>query len=320
MVNYTIIIPHHNIPNLLRRCLHSIPSRDDIQIIVVDDCSDEIYKSDLLSIEKEFLNADFYYSGICKGGGAARNIGLQHAKGKYVLFADADDFFNYCIGDVLNEYINETCDIIFFNANCLDTDTYLPKNRIQHLNTMHEEYERLPEKAITSLKYLYGEPSCKFVKRELIEKNNIQFDETRIHNDTKFSYLVGFYANDVKVDHRAIYCLTERNNSVSKNTTHQAQLTRTKIFAEKNIFLKDHQIHSFDEIMIWPFDYYLTIHDYNHFKECLKIINQYGFSSMFVIKQTVFFKWKNCLLHKLIKKITKVSLVMAHLHNLGIVV
>ena len=234
MVNYTIIIPHHNIPNLLRRCLHSIPLRDDTQIIVVDDCSDEIYKSYLLSLEKDYSHVEFYYSDICKGGGAARNIGLQHAKGRYVLFADADDFFNYCIGDVLNEYINETCDIIFFNANCLDTDTYLPKNRIQHLNTMHEEYERLPEKAIVSLKYLYGEPSCKFVKRDLIEKNNIQFEETRIHNDTKFSYLVGFYAKEVKVDHRAIYCLTERNNSVSKNTTHQAQLTRTKIFAKIN--------------------------------------------------------------------------------------
>ena len=68
MVNYTIIIPHHNIPNLLRRCLHSIPLRDDVQIIVVDDCSDEIYKSELLSLEKEFISVYFYYSDICKGG------------------------------------------------------------------------------------------------------------------------------------------------------------------------------------------------------------------------------------------------------------
>lgn len=303
MVNYTIIIPHHNIPNLLRRCLHSIPLRDDVQIIVVDDCSDEIYKSELLSLEKEFINVYFYYSDICKGGGAARNIGLQHAKGRYVLFADADDFFNYCIGDVLNEYINETCDIIFFNANCLDTDTYLPKNRIQHLNTMHDEYERLPEKAIISLKYLYGEPSCKFVKRELIDKNNIQFEETRIHNDTKFSYMVGFYAKEVKVDHRAIYCLTERNNSVSKNTTHQAQLTRTKIFAEKNKFLRDHQIHAFDNIMIWPFKDSLSNHDYKHFNEYLSIVNHYGFSNFFILQKITIYKWRKSLIYIFCKKV-----------------
>ena len=36
---YTIIIPHKNAPLLLQRCLDSIPFRDDIQIIVVDDDS-----------------------------------------------------------------------------------------------------------------------------------------------------------------------------------------------------------------------------------------------------------------------------------------
>ena len=41
MINYTVIIPHKNIPELLQRCLDSIPERDDIQVIVVDDNSDE---------------------------------------------------------------------------------------------------------------------------------------------------------------------------------------------------------------------------------------------------------------------------------------
>jgi glycosyltransferase involved in cell wall biosynthesis len=40
-INYTIIIPHKNIPHLLQRCLDSIPRRNDLQIIVVDDNSDE---------------------------------------------------------------------------------------------------------------------------------------------------------------------------------------------------------------------------------------------------------------------------------------
>ena len=47
IINYTFIIPHKNIPNLLRRCLNSIPRRDDIQIIVVDDNSN----SDIVDFE-----------------------------------------------------------------------------------------------------------------------------------------------------------------------------------------------------------------------------------------------------------------------------
>jgi glycosyltransferase involved in cell wall biosynthesis len=38
-INYTIIIPHKNIPDLLKRCLDSIPEQDDRQVIVVDDNS-----------------------------------------------------------------------------------------------------------------------------------------------------------------------------------------------------------------------------------------------------------------------------------------
>ena len=46
MINYSIIIPHKNIPNLLQRCLDSIPNREDVQIIVVDDNSCLLYTSD----------------------------------------------------------------------------------------------------------------------------------------------------------------------------------------------------------------------------------------------------------------------------------
>jgi len=36
---FSIIIPHKNIPDLLMRCLKSIPVSEDIQLIVVDDNS-----------------------------------------------------------------------------------------------------------------------------------------------------------------------------------------------------------------------------------------------------------------------------------------
>ena len=38
---YSVAIPHYNSPDLLQRMLNSIPERDDIQVIVVDDGSKE---------------------------------------------------------------------------------------------------------------------------------------------------------------------------------------------------------------------------------------------------------------------------------------
>ena len=51
-INYSIIIPHKNSAGLLQRCLDSIPQRDDIQIIIIDDNSLNIKK--LRDIEKKY--------------------------------------------------------------------------------------------------------------------------------------------------------------------------------------------------------------------------------------------------------------------------
>ena len=91
-IMYSVIIPHKNIPKLLERCLQSIPSRNDIQIIVVDDCSD---KDVICKVERlcSLYNTLLIKTTEGKGAGYVRNIGLTRAIGKWVLFADADDFF-----------------------------------------------------------------------------------------------------------------------------------------------------------------------------------------------------------------------------------
>lgn len=93
MINYTVIIPHYNIPDLLRRCLKSIPCREDVQVVVVDDRSSDENLIILKEMERDFSNVQFIYLEKNQGGGNARNVGLQYAIGTYVFFADADDFF-----------------------------------------------------------------------------------------------------------------------------------------------------------------------------------------------------------------------------------
>ena len=93
--NFSIIIPHKNTPDLLKRCVSSIPRREDVQIIIVDDNSDE----KIVDFEHfPFLgtpNATVVFDKSSKGAGHARNIGLEKAEGKWYLFADSDDFFFY---------------------------------------------------------------------------------------------------------------------------------------------------------------------------------------------------------------------------------
>ena len=190
---FTIIIPHYNIPHLLKRCLWSIPKRDDTQVIVIDDKSDDDNIIKLKALELEYPYVTFIYSDFNGGGGRARNIGLQYAKGIYVLFADADDFFNYCINDILEKYKNKLFDMAVFNANYIDSDTYLSTDRTPMLNIYMDKY--MKTKDLLLFRYMFGEPWCKLIRRELIVKNDIKFEESPIHNDAKFSYMIGYYVS-----------------------------------------------------------------------------------------------------------------------------
>lgn len=280
---YSIIVPHYNIPLLLKRCLYSIPKRDDLQIIVVDDKSTDENINKLKNLELLFPYVSFIYSEINGGGGKARNVGLKYARGAYVLFADADDFFNYCINDILDEYKDKTYDVVFFNASFIDTETYLPTMRGTTLKWVVEEYKRTSD--MNLFRYVSGEPWSKLIKKELITNNNIEFEESIIHNDTKFSYLVGFYAETVRFDNKALYCLADRSESVSKGIADSKWFVRTRIFAEKNRFLIDHKIPLFDNLMIKPFWYYAKKRDWANYRHCLSIVKEYGFSRGFILKK-----------------------------------
>ena len=115
VINYSIIIPHYNIPELLIRCLKSIPVREDIQVIVVDDCSPDAdtYMSRFPELSRP--NLEFYSTQKGGSAGRARNVGLDHAKGKWLIFADADDYFTDKLDFFLKECVNCEEDIIYFD-------------------------------------------------------------------------------------------------------------------------------------------------------------------------------------------------------------
>ena len=78
---------------VLKRCLDSIPQRQDVEILVVDNKSTEDNRRAAIAICGQFPRVKYIQDEIGNGAGHARNIGLDNAKGKWLLFADSDDFF-----------------------------------------------------------------------------------------------------------------------------------------------------------------------------------------------------------------------------------
>lgn len=306
MIHYSIIIPYYNCPKLLVRCLNSIPTREDLQVIVIDDCSPTNYLYEDIVVKYSQCNVEFYQTPRNLGAGCARNIGLKHAKGKWLIFADADDYFNVCFSDILDLYVDSLADIIFFKASSQDSDTYVNTNRCNYVNDWIDGYLLSPNVFDYHLRYLYGEPWGKIINSHLVSSNGIHFSETIIHNDTRFSYQVGYYAKKIVADRHAIYCVTEQPNSVSKQVSIERIFVRTEVFCEKYVWLKKHGVdYQLEGLAASGLNIFRKKNDIANFLKCKNIFQKYGINlqeidcyfSQYYKKPTILYRIK-----KLIKK------------------
>ena len=279
MYNFTIIVPHYNTPQLLERCIASIPGREDVQIIVVDDCSFDT--SELCeTFEKLKLRHNFELYRTPQGGsaGRARNIGLDHAKGKWLIFADADDFFDERLSEVMDKYLDAGEDVIFFNfRSVLSEDISKSSNRESTYNDFFRQYAR--DHKEDNFRFLYCTPWGKMIKRCLVDGNNIRFDETRYANDAMFAVLIGCKARKILSIDIPVYVLTERNGSLASNFCSKPgeAAIRTEVALRVRKVIEDHGYK-------FPYDYqiFMRILLWNgEFKELLCFyhsIENYGLS------------------------------------------
>lgn len=98
----SVIIPVYNQENLIIKAINSIPVRDDVEIIVVDDASTDktLAKVKELSLKREII---IIHSSVRKPIGFCRNLGLEAATGQFIFWLDSDD---YVITDLFTEFID----------------------------------------------------------------------------------------------------------------------------------------------------------------------------------------------------------------------
>ena len=246
--NYSIIIPHKDTPLLLERCLRSIPAWSEIQIIIIDDNSSPgtVDFSHFPGYGRENVEAIFTKEG--KGAGYARNTGLSHARGKWIIFADADDFFTDDCFTILNEYMDSHNDVIYFNARFVMSDDISKESkRGTYYNNFFNDSD-----AKNKLRYQSQVPWCKMIRHDFILAHTIQFDETKIANDAYFSCLVGVYAQNAAIDNRAIYYCTESVHSLAMSKQSSDNLIiRFNTSMKCNRLLRQEKIHYYLSPLVW---------------------------------------------------------------------
>lgn len=89
----SIIVPTYNRPDMLFECVQSIAGQTlkDIEAVVINDAGRDV--SDVIKRFSNFVNIIYLSHDTHKGVGAARNTGLEVARGKYIAYLDDDDIF-----------------------------------------------------------------------------------------------------------------------------------------------------------------------------------------------------------------------------------
>lgn len=114
MKKVSVIIPLYNQEELIVKALNSIPVRKDVEVVVVDDCSqDNSYKVVSEYIEHSDLTIKLLRNEKNGGVGYTFNVGLDNAVGEFFTVLDSDDFF---YTEAFNSVINNlSADITYYD-------------------------------------------------------------------------------------------------------------------------------------------------------------------------------------------------------------
>lgn len=190
----SIIIPVYKAEPYIKKCVESAQNQSftDLQIIVVNDGTPD----NSMQIVDDLCTNDNRIEIINKENGgvsSARNIGIERARGKYVLFLDSDDYLS-----------PSACEYLW---NCAE------KARADVVRSLIvKEYEESDKESVICVAENINEPFSKilyfqglFIRRDVIINNGIYFPPFKLAEDICFDYEVHINCKKLEVLNEITY-------------------------------------------------------------------------------------------------------------------
>lgn len=269
MYKISIIMPIFNTEQYIERSFKSILNQtmnlDDIEVIMVDDCSTDNTRNIVREYEKKYPNFKAVYHDKNSGGCAIpRNSGLKVAKGKYIMFLDPDDEYATDMCETLyNKIENSDAEVVKCNHELINTkinksliDYNYDKNTPEiQINCKTE----LPPNSVSVCNSIHT--------KSFLDKNNLKFPNLKNSEDMVFSINEFFNANKIIILNNYAGYKYYTNFEVS----HQMKPTKKNLDAVINsYFITRDIIKKNNRTEIYPaffsklcFQYFLRLLDYN---------------------------------------------------------
>ena len=292
MIDFSVIIPQRDSLETLPILLNSIPKTDNVEIIIIDNSPNPITKEEIVT-DRSF---SLYWSSPDRHAGGARKVGIEKASGKWLLFADADDYYAEDAFAYFNKYIESEADIVYFGMTGIYMDTGAYSNRGEKYTRLVKDYLK-DNSTEDFLRLTFNSPCSKMVKRTFVEQYHLRFDEVRASNDVYFSTTAGYFASSIAADEKEVYVATVSQGTLTKRRTYDVSNARYLVTLKRNKFLREHGLAQYQtSVLVFFFQ-----------------AKQWGFSvfikmvkNLFEYRQNPFTGWHKWLSHyKTYSKFTK---------------
>jgi len=219
----SIIIPHWNTDEeIFKSCLNSIKKQifdlNLIEVIIVDDCSNFNQPKNKIknSYKKEYpFNIKWIFLNENHGPGYARKIGLNSAKGSYIMFMDADDeLLEFDSLSTMYNEINKGYDIVVAKA-----------------------MEQLEDKTSFQREFNFIWVFAKIFKKSFLKQNDINFNDTRANEDNGFTTLCRMCTSNISYIDKAVYLWKYTKDSITRKDNHEYYFTSIEGYVENMIWV-----------------------------------------------------------------------------------
>lgn len=211
----TVIIPTYNAEKSIKRCIDSIIAQtyQNIEIIVINDGSTDETFNELQKFKKnakvKIINQEN------SGPSKSRNIGLKHAKGKYIMFVDSDDYIEKNAIKDLYEIINlKKVKIVRFNYSVIDANNKNSNSKFDYEDKLISRNELFEQHLLKSI--LWNTVWGQLIESSIAKKTKFN-ENIKIGEDLLFNLDLYNQVDNVFYTNKRYYAYSYNNNGITKN-------------------------------------------------------------------------------------------------------
>lgn len=206
MIKVSIIVPSYNVEKYIEKCLTTLINQTlkEIEIIVVNDGSTDNTKKEIEKFIQKHPEKIIYLEKENGGLSDARNFGIPYAKGEYIGFVDSDDYIEDNMYEEMYKKAKEE------NSDMVECDFIWEYPDKQKIDTGKIYYNK-KEAMITARVVAWN----KIIKREVIEKQQIQFPKGLRYEDVEFFYKILPSLGKISFVKKPFVHYIQRENSIA---------------------------------------------------------------------------------------------------------